>query len=128
MAVIMLAALLGLFAEGPLSGTSHNSRSLAIKHERFARYSLPTDYTVSFESNTPLHLSDNFQDYYRVKITPEPARQIYNDAYTTYLFDENSGQRVKARIEATPIKSGHFSGKIGAGADTFIEISQFIYR
>lgn len=128
MAVVIAAALAGIFAGGPLSRAEKQAGALHVAYERFGRYSLPALYHVTLNQNAPLQLSDSFHDYYRLRITPTPVREAADAGGVVYFFDSAAPAQLAVRIEATPVKAGTFSGTIAVGADSRIALTQFIYR
>jgi hypothetical protein len=83
-AVILLAALLGVFGNGPLSTAQHSSSdgSLRIEYERFVRSQTPAEYRIHIAAQdddddrfVQLWVSrDCFDDTLIKRITPEPSR------------------------------------------------------
>jgi hypothetical protein len=94
-ALILLAALAGLFGQGPLShaSTGEPGSALVLGYQRFDRYKAPTSLDVTVgagvaqEGNVRLALNHDFLDRVAIqRIIPEPESVETGPDAITYVF------------------------------------------
>jgi hypothetical protein len=127
MFLFLVAALLGLFGEGPLSKRTLQSGNLQMKYEHFGRY----EHTMKMELES---LGENIrfvslpQDYLKSfkvdKIVPEPAKQVASPGYISYVFEGEQNDEVTFYME--PSRRKNAEGIIKVNGSSFL-IKQIIY-
>lgn len=132
--LFMLAALLGLFAFGPLCKTGKQSPKglLNLEYERFARFQAPLTFKVHFRQpqpaqEIPIHLNQKYLDEFKVeKIVPDPSRQEAGPDGTTYFFTTGGSQRGTVIFYLEPEGIGLEQGIVKTEGDQ-ISFKQFVY-
>ena len=128
MALIVLAALLGLFSVGPLS--TRTARDVAglvgIEYERIQRYKAPDTFLVTLSKlpgpgdTAALRVSQSLVDAFEIEsIQPEPDQTaIAADALVFTFRLENPDRPGTVHFSIKPQKLGPVQGEIGlAGRD-----------
>lgn len=137
MALFILAAVSGVFGNGPLSSrTVGDSRFATMDLQRFARHAAPTTFTVTAGSGAiaegELTITADrafFEAYQLQSITPEPLRVVASEGLLTFVF-EAGATRPAVTFHVEPQRIGSHSGvfRVGAGAgSTRLRIAQFVY-
>lgn len=129
MALLLAAALAGVFSSGPLSETTARAGSYEVEYDRFARYSARTKLVLTIDRDVPIgdlpvRISHTFIDAHRIEaITPEPMSMSDTGDAVEFVFD-GSSTRIEFRLE--PDVVGSHEGELRIGADV-MRLSQFIY-
>lgn len=136
LAVVLLAAVLGLFGPGIFGtarATAPNDR-LAIEYLRFVRSPAPHDLRMLVQPQSTgsgrfrLWIQSTYLSGVTLEnITPEPDKMLVGKDRITFEFawDEAPG-RVPITFELTPDDYGPLIGQIGID-DSVVEIRQFVY-
>lgn len=137
MALLVLAALLGIFGEGPLSRTVERDPTAPfwIEFERFARYQTTFPLRVHFKGEAArngafsMWISREYLNHVRIKtITPEPAETRLSSDGLTYIFPlHEPGADGDIALYAEAQKIGLVSGRLGMTADHSIPFEQLVY-
>jgi hypothetical protein len=131
MAIVLAAAVAGVFGGGPLSRTSAPAGAHRVEYERFARYGARTEIVVNVAKESAdgqaatVAIGHSFLDDYRVEaVTPEPRATMDAGEHVSFTFDATSGARIIFRLE--PDAMGRHSGEVRIGSDS-VHVSQFVY-
>jgi hypothetical protein len=137
MALLVLAALIGVFGQGPLSrAVAHDPTALfRVEFERFARYQTTFPLRVHFTHEAArngalsMWISREYLNHVRIKtIMPEPTTTRLSSDGLTYLFafhEPGPDGEVFLYVEAQDV--GLLSGRIGLTADHSIPFKQLVY-
>lgn len=136
MGLMLLAALLGLFGDGPMSRAhSGSARSLGIEYDRLVRSSAPTQYrfvvnpALATRGQLVLRFDRALVERMELEsIVPEPEHQSAGADHTDFLFRIEPGAApVHIDVRYRPATFGWQRGRISiAGAHTLV-IGQFAY-
>jgi hypothetical protein len=76
-ALIIIAALLGLLGNGPLSAAVKTGGSLQVEYDRFLHRDAPSSYRIHFtppDADTAIHLNHQFLEAVKLdQIVPQPS-------------------------------------------------------
>jgi hypothetical protein len=136
-ALLLGAALLGLFGNGPVSRQVAASNAVAVEYERFVRKRAPTDLTMQIQPNA---LAGDevavwvdrayFASIDIERVLPEPVAMATAGDRVIYRFAVPQGD-VQAPAEITfslePDKSGFARGRIGIVSGNEVAFDQFVY-
>jgi hypothetical protein len=129
MALVILAALLGVFGTGPLSSATIERDGLRLEHERFCRLQRNTElrFTIAGTADPVLLLiGGEYLDRVRIeRITPEPAKAEAVSDGVVFQFVLQGPAAVTFHL--MPKKFGLVSGKARLGQAAPITFTQFIY-
>ena len=136
-AIVLIAALLGLFGYGPVSRTTvGNVDALQIEYDRFQRSSAPADYQVtanaSLARNGALRIRFDQSLIDRVEfddIVPEPERVVAGNGYIEFIFNIAPGDETRARIafRFRPTTFGRRSGQVTTNGAPPVLLDQYIF-
>src|SRR3546814_4740948 len=95
MALVLVAALLGLFSTGPLSSTTARDAtgSVRIEYDRFERSLAPSTLHVAFSAagandTVSLRFSRSYLEAIQIeRIQPEPQRSLADADGVVFVFD-----------------------------------------
>jgi len=129
MALVIIAALLGVFGTGPLSSATIEGEGLRLEHERLCRLQRGTQlrFTIG-ETGDPVRLliGGEYLDSVMIdRITPEPAKAEAVSDGVVFQFAVQGPAAVTFHL--TPKKFGSVSGKARLGQAAPISFTQFIY-
>jgi hypothetical protein len=135
MLFIVIAALLGLLGDGPLSRASRTStdQSLRVEYDRFGRHGARTELTLFVRrdstagSAVSLWVADEFLRGINLdRIDPPPVRQVSVGDRT--LFDlAVAGDSARLTFAFTPRETGTRRLELGLMGREPITLSQFVY-
>lgn len=137
MGAIVVAALLGLFGSGPLSGASTGEENgpIWIEYDRFARYQAPARLRIHLGAGTAhdhevaVSIARAYLDQLEVKaITPAPVRVESGSDRYLYVFrvlEPALPTAVTFDLETQQI--GSLIGTIGLAQTAPLTIRQFVY-
>ena len=137
MMLMIVAAGLGLFATGPLSGTSTSTDdgALRIEYGRFARHDAQTDLHIDVgpaavqEGEVQIRADRAFLDTYQIEhITPEPdSADIESDGITWTFTVGELTQPGQIGLRVRPGSVGIRRGEIGIAGGEMLTIRQLVY-
>jgi hypothetical protein len=133
LAILLAAALLGVFGAGPLSRTSISVGGVQLAYDRFVRTSAPTvlELVVQPEANGSeaiVALDHAYLERVRVReIVPQPKRAVAQPDAVAFVFEAaGAGAPVRAWFNLTFETSGLAVGRLTAGGET-IRFRQLAY-
>jgi hypothetical protein len=134
LAILLLAALLGLLGPGPLSYSSVDGSGFEVRYLRFARWQAPHTLVVatSLPGSETLRISidRSYLDKMEVQqITPQPATvQLRGDSYL-YTFDgDRRSSQTDITFDLQPTSIGSLHGTIGLPAQgSSVEFTELVY-
>lgn len=135
MALLLLAALLGLFGGGPLSQASADSETLSIDYHRFTRYQSPTQLRITAgpgavsEGTVRLEIDQDYINSFNVQnVLPEPESvEVMSDTYI-YTFTVNDpDQSMEIIFDLESDKIGTIAGSLGLEGGQDVRISHLVY-
>jgi hypothetical protein len=137
MGLLLLAALAGAFANGPLSWAKayDPDNVVEIEYERFQRNTAPGILTVQLSARATsgtavsLHINEALLNAIKIeKIVPEPIQATATERGIEYtLAVAGPGQRTTVRIFYTWQHTGMVKGEIGLTGRSPARFSQFVY-
>jgi hypothetical protein len=137
MGLLLLAALAGAFANGPISwATVHDPDNLVeITYERFQRHTAPGILTVQVAPQVTsgravsLHINEVLLNAIKLeKIVPEPTQATATERGIDYTIAvAGPGQRTQVRLFFTWQQTGIVRGEIGLVGRAPARFSQFVY-
>lgn len=135
MALLLVAALLGLFSVGPLSRTQAGSpEALRVNYERFQRYQAPSTMRLDLgpaaiaAGEASIHLGKALVEAVQIEqIRPEPREAAAVGGGLRLVFDVVPEQPASIYFQIRPQKIGFIDGSIGLPDGTTVDIGQFVY-
>jgi hypothetical protein len=133
MSIIAVAALLGLFAEGPFSTVTNaaSDRSLSVRHERFARKTATTRFVLLIQApQTPasVTLSASFLETYDLEwVHPQPIRAVAGASGLELMFGVTPQAAGIITLNARPKRFGWSTFQVATAPAGQVEIRQLIY-
>lgn len=133
LALVPLAALVGIFSQGPLSEKTAQApnSALSLEYEHFQRMTVLSRFVVRIPAarsdEVRLRLSPSFQQVYEIQsMQPEPVRSSAGAAGLDLFFRPVEGD-LAAVIWATPRNFGLVNLRAETDSGGAIEIPIFIY-
>jgi hypothetical protein len=131
-AVIVLIALTGLFAHGPLSERTVADAGLSLSYERFQRVTALARFTarisVSYGDEASLTLSPAFSDHFQIAdLEPRPLRSSAGPRGLEFVFQAPAAGELSVVIWAHPRSFGHFDLTAAAGPEGRVAFSILVY-
>ena len=135
MALLLVAALLGLFSVGPLSRTQAGSpEALRVSYERFERYQAPSTLRLDLgpaavaAGEAAVHLGRAFVEAVQIEqIRPEPREAAAAAGGLRLVFDVVPEQPASIYLQVRPQKIGFIDGSVGLAGGATVGIGQFVY-
>jgi hypothetical protein len=137
LALLVLAALLGILGKGPLSKAIAGSQDgpLWVEYQRFVRHRSPTELIVRIEADAAqegrihLQLNQEFVQKAQIqRIDPEPDQEQVAMDRITYVFQVGEGAAPVQVIYRLEMQSfGLLSTPIGIVDGPEVSINQFVY-
>jgi hypothetical protein len=139
MALVLVAALLGLLGPGLLSnGASDDSpqAGLGVKeYERFLRFMKPTTLRIGLEPGAVMEgeariwLDRQYVEGFQIQhVTPQPERVEAGSRGLTYVFNvEDPNQPTAFWFDLQPQKMGLLQGRVGLEGKEPVSFKQFVY-
>jgi hypothetical protein len=137
MALVIAAALLGLFGTGPLSRTTAGDEAgpLWLEYERFARLLAPAPLRVHLgpgaarDKPVLVWIDRRYIENLELQqVTPEPDSMEVGDERLIFSFQWAEGNGPAAvTFNMRPSRVGSLSGRVGLINGTAIKIQQFVY-
>ena len=135
--MVLLAALLGLFGQGPLSKRriGEPDSPLSMEFEQIDRYQAPTDMTIFVGPNVAqgdiIRLSFNKEFMERVEVQhfiPEPESSAAGPEVVTYGFRvSDPGQPVEVRLDFQHEKAGLARGEVRLEGGDALRFDSFVF-
>ncbi len=135
MALVVVAGLLGLLGEGPLSRASAEAGPVEVEYPRFERKRSPMELRVTVAGGTAeqgrvqLWLDQDFLDRVQIeRVSPEPEQVLAGADRTTYVFlvDEPSHPAILTfALEHDTF--GAPTASLGLVGGPAVEFTQIIY-
>ncbi len=135
MALVLLAALLGVFGRGPLSHAREVDGSLDVEYERFARANAPTQLRLRVDAASDgvlrVAIDRRYLDAVPIDhVRPRPLREESSDSEVIYDFASPPGGPLHVSFDMTPRDPGIARGAMrlmtGSPAQT-VRFHQLIY-
>jgi hypothetical protein len=136
-ALLILAALLGLFGPGPLSNATAGApgADLWLEYERFERFKAPTTLRVNVgpgavrDGVVRITLDRAYLDQVQVEqVMPQPESVETGPDRFTYTFKLNDpAQPTAITFHLNPQAIGRLSGRVGLDGEQAIGFDQFVY-
>jgi hypothetical protein len=137
LALLMLAAMLGLFGGGPLDGAQAASPDglMQVSYARFGRFSAPQTMEITLspqarqEGHVGVAFHQQFVDKLKIQQTnPEPESVEVHGDWVVYLYqwpEGNSPLNINVYMQAE--KTGSLQAELGLAGKPGMSIRQFIY-
>ena len=132
MALIALAALAGLFGDGPLAKAQASSPGLQLDYDRFARHGAATELRLQLhptQAEARVWVERSFIEGHEIHgITPEPDRMTTAGDSLWLTFTVATPSRpMTILFDLQPIAMWQRHGSIGTEAGPSLEFTQFVY-
>jgi hypothetical protein len=132
LAIILLIALTGLFAHGPLSERTVGDAGLSLTYERFQRVTalarLTARISVSSGDEASLTLSPAFADNFQISdIEPRPLRSTAGPGGLELVFQAPAAGELSLVIWAHPRSFGYFDLSAAASPEGRVAFSILVY-
>ncbi|TNC66283.1 hypothetical protein [Rubellimicrobium roseum] len=137
MVLVIVAALLGLFAVGPMSWTTSTDTSglLRVDYGRIQRQTAPAslkldvDLAAVTDRAIELQLDQTFLEFFDIdSMQPEPAEAVATAQGLRLRFRAEPGQgRATIYVQLTPQAIGLRRTRLGLAGHEPVELSYFIY-
>lgn len=130
-ALVLLAALLGAFGEGPLSEADATAEqgSMQLHYERFVRLQSPTELQIELrggEGKTDLAISRRFLESFRIEgYSPEPDSVTGLPDRLVFTFDQQPPSQVT--LYGEPQEIGRQRGFISGPGGDELRFTQWVY-
>jgi hypothetical protein len=131
LALVPVAAVLGLFGGGLLGETSAGSRAagVTVSYDRFARMSADTELELRLEradGPSAVSISRSLLDQYDIsEIRPEPERVITRPDRIEYVFAASASGT--ARFAVQPSAPGSASGMVAVHGGSPVRVRQLVF-
>lgn len=134
-ALALLAALLGLFANGPLSHRSVESDNVLVRYQRFGRNQGNTSLevearaTAATDGKVEVWVSQTFLESYDLEdVSPEPESTTTRSGGLVFAFPvEGTDTPVRVTFSLRPEHSGRHHGAVAVADGRPATFSQFVY-
>lgn len=131
-ALVLLAALLGLFGSGPLSTASRTIEGAQVQFERFGRNGRPMTMTFDIESTdagtVTITISDDYLAAAPVERTePEASEQSTGNGARQFEFDLAADEGGRIVFHLHPRSVGRAKGWVAINDGGPLPISTFFY-
>ena len=136
LALVVIAALLGLFGAGPLSETTTEADdgTVQVEYERFLRHIGTSRMTISvgdaaFEKGMArVYISRELVEGWRLEsVSPAPSTASSSDEWLIWQFDVLGESAPVIKVEIRGDGVGKNSGVIRAGDGEPVSLTQWIY-
>lgn len=134
--LLLIAALIGLVGDGPLSGAQSGSddSSLRVEYRRFVHYQGPATLNLRVSAGTAtngiihLQLSRIFVEKVEIeRIEPEPESATVGTQFITYAIrtETNQAAAIKVRFQANHFGRLHY--RAGLSGRSTVQLQHFAY-
>lgn len=137
MALLLVAALLGVFGGGPLSHARTGSAgTVELEYDRLLRAAAPTEYRLEIQpgfaadGRLEVRIDQDLVDAMEIaSIVPEPESVTAGPGYTRFSFRIEAGGRSPARVVIgfEPATFGRFSGALSVDDAAPLTVSHFVF-
>lgn len=136
MAVVVLAAALGVFSAGPLSWTTAQDApgTVVVDYERFLRHTAPVTMKVKIApqaataEGVTLEIDEAFAEAFRItEIRPQPAQSSTIADGMRFRFDTAPNAPATIYFHLSPEKIGFSRPHLGLGGRERIVLPTFTY-
>jgi hypothetical protein len=131
LALITLAALAGLFGDGPLANASAGNDRLALEYERFTRSKAETEWRITLKGGEPGRVAVAIDgalasEFKILAIHPEPVQTKVAGRTHVYLFDVADRDSI-VEFVVEPQRMGSHESSIRMNGSPPLRIRQFAY-
>jgi hypothetical protein len=131
LALITLAALAGLFGDGPLANASAGNGRLALDYERFTRSKAETEWRITLKGGEPGRVAVAIDgalasEFKILAIHPEPVQTKVAGLTHVYLFDVADRDSI-VEFVVEPQRMGSHESSIRMNGSPPLRIRQFAY-
>ena len=133
-AAVIVAALLGLLGNGPLSKASISdpTGSLFVEYSRFGHWESPLRIEITVQPRaghlTRLSINRPYLDQMRVEsITPQPVSQSADGERITFEFTSDGDQPLTIAFHFSTRKLGAVEAASGLAGGENVQFTQFIF-
>ncbi|WNG33491.1 hypothetical protein F0U61_07570 [Archangium violaceum] len=132
MGAFLLAAVLGLFGDGPLSRASAEGGGLKLEYVRTARVSFPITLDVHGTSDGQgvfqLWFERSLFEKSKVEhVMPEPERVEFSSERVTYIFRTTAPGPVHVVLELKPERAGKVHAQLGVVGGGEVRFEQLVF-
>lgn len=133
-ALMVVAAMLGLFGKGYLSEAALKNEHFHMKYERFLHFGDLTSLEIEVmpekgESGVvAIAFSNAYMHRFRIeRIQPDPESSAHGDQILFWFTATGTGEPVKVQFRMEPQKIGALEGKIFVNGEDGYVFRQFVY-
>jgi hypothetical protein len=133
MAATTVAAVAGVFGDGPLSGReSAVGGALTVRYPRFSRAHAPLELAIEWlprQQDAEIWIARSYLDDFAVEeILPPPAAVTVGASRVYYTFRAREpAAPIGARFRLKPKHGGWIDGRIGSPEELEVEVRQFVF-
>lgn len=133
--LFVVGALLGVFGDGPLSGSVASSASgeVSVEYQRFCRRQSPQSLDITLPTQrdaTSVELTID-RDYLRhVQITeifPQPLQSSHQQTGKLRFATDGSGRPMTVRMHLEPEHAGFLEARFDVGSGEQVRFRQLVY-
>lgn len=130
-ALVVIAALLGLLGNGPLSAAVKTSGSLQVEYDRFLHRDAPSNYRIHFkprDDDTAIHLNSQFLEAVKLdQIVPQPSEvELAIDGVTLH-FKSRAAVSGVVTIPFEPQTMGLLHTRIRVASKKPVTLTHIVY-
>ncbi|MBW3650671.1 MAG: hypothetical protein KY458_08910 [Actinobacteria bacterium] len=135
MAAVVVAAALGLFANGPLSHRTVASDEVSLRYQRFGRSQGRTTLEVeapagaAIDGKIEVWVAQQFLESYEVEeVRPEPEATSTSNGGVVFSFAlDGDDTALKATLTLRPEQTGRHRGAVAVASGRPATFTQFVY-
>ncbi len=135
MALVIMAALLGLFGPGLFNQAARQGDGLRLEYERFRRYQAPAELRFHIaEGASPgdqvrLLISQDYLNGVQIQqVTPQPESVSGGRGRLTYIFGRTSPQQpITITFYLTTQQMGPLTGQVSLADGSLLPFRQFVF-
>ncbi len=135
MALIIVAALLGLFAPGLFNQAAQQGDDLSVEFERFQRFQAPAELRFHIAEGTSpgdqvrLSITQDYLGGVQVQqVTPQPDSVLGGEGRLTYVFGRTSPrQPMTVTFHLTTQQIGPLAGQVSLADGSPLPFRQFVF-
>jgi hypothetical protein len=132
MALIVLAALLGLFGNGPLSYATAEGGALHVEYDRFLRHQAPQQLRLRVETaegdRVRVWLSSDYLEHIQIEhIEPRPQRVEVGPDGQTFTFLVADEEPAAIVLHFVPERVGRLTARVRLAGKEALTFHQFVY-